>query len=142
MALQEEKGNRMARAIIKIVHECDAGMKQGVAYYRNAHSPEEAFGQLQRAVRLPYRIEARVQELVTKHGASVINSVLAQVATVKLADLQAELAPLKTYSDVLKNHYQIDGWTQEQIAVDIETNRADIDQDESAPIPVGYTDDF
>jgi hypothetical protein len=142
MALASEKKRRMAQALIKAVHECDAGMKQGVIYYRNAQSPAEALELLKRAARLPYRIEARAQALVAKYGAANVNAALATVSTLTLADLQAELDPLKAYSDTLKNHYQIGGWTKEQIAADIEANRADIDQDESAPIPGGYVDDF
>jgi hypothetical protein len=142
MAIETEKRRRMALAVIKAVHECDAGMKQGVTYYRNSQSPTEALELLKRAARLPYRVEARVQALVTKYGAATVNSALALVSDVTLADLQAELAPLKTYSDVLKDNYQNNSWTLEQIAADIEANRADIDQDESAPIPVGYVDDL
>lgn len=140
--LIEEKRNRMARAIIKIVHECDAGMKNGVQYYRNATTTQEATGLLKRAARLPFRVEARIQALVTKYTAATVNVALFQVSTLTLSDLQAELASLKTYSDVLKDNFQNQGWTQEQIAADIEANRADIDQDETAPIPSGYTDDF
>jgi len=142
--LAEEKQNRMARTIIKIVHECDAGMKQGVLYYRDAldRDPINAFDLLKRAARLPYRIEARVQALVTKYSASAVNTALAQVSTLTLSDLQTELAPLKVYSDTLKDNFQNQGWTQEQIATDIESNRADIDRDEAAVIPTGYADDF
>lgn len=138
----EEKRNRMARAIIKLVHECDAGMKQGVKYYRNAVNPAEKLNHLKRAARLPYRVEARIQALVTKYGAAQVNAALSQVSTLTLGDLQAELNPLKTYSDTLKDNYQSQGWTAEQIAQDIEANRADIDSDESAPIPTGYVDDM
>jgi len=145
MPLTEEKNRRMALAIIKAVHECDAGMKQGVIYYRNAANRGqslEATALLKRAARLPFRVEARVQALVTKHGASAINAVLAQVSTHTLASLQLELDPLKVYSDTLKDNFQNNGWTEEQIATDIESNRADIDQDEAAPIPVDYVDEF
>jgi len=145
MALQAEKNRRMALAIIKAVHECDAGMKQGVVYYRDSvqrGDDVEALNHLKRAARLPFRVEARVQALVTKHTASVINSVLSQVSTLTLADLQAELNPLKAYSDTLKDNYQNQGWTAEQIASDIEANRANIDPDESAPIPGSYVDDM
>lgn len=143
--LAEEKRNRMARAIIKVVHECDAGMKMGVRHYRDAQvsgRTAEATELLKRAARLPFRIEARIQDLVAKYSASAVNAALAQVSTLTLTDLQAELDPLKAYSDTLKDNFQNQGWTQEQIALDIETNRADIDQDESAPIPIGYVDDF
>jgi len=140
-----EKNRRMALSIIRAVHECDAGMKQGVVYYRAAvasGNTVEALELLKRAARLPYRIESRVQPLVTKYGVANINNILAQVSNLTLADLQAELAPLKVYSDTLKDNYQNQGWTLEQIASDIETNRADIDREEAAPIPNGYVDDF
>lgn len=135
----------MALAIIRLVHECDAGMKQGVKYYRHAlqkGDTAEAADLLKRAARLPFRIESRVQALVTKYGAAAINAALSQVSTLTLSDLQAELDPLKTYSDTLKDNFQNQGWTQEQIALDIEANRADIDLDEQAPIPGDYVDDF
>lgn len=142
MALSEEKQRRMAFAIIKAVHECDAGMKQGIVYYRNASGPGEALGLLKRAARLPYRIEARVLALVATYTKPVLNAALAEVSTHTLASLQAELDPLKAYSDTLKDNFRNQGWTDEQIAADIEANRAEIDQDESMPIPVGYVDEF
>jgi len=141
MALASEKKRRMAQAIIRAVHECDAGMKQGVVYYRNAQTPAEALELLKRAARLPYRIEARIQPLVTKYGTATINAALALVSTETLATLNAELTPLKTYSDQLKANY-LAGATLEEIAIDIETNRADIDYEEAAQIPPGYVDDF
>lgn len=142
MPLSEEKNRRMALSIIKAVHECDAGMKQGIKYYRAETNPTTKTELLKRAARLPYRVEARVQDLVTKHGSAAINSALSQVSTYTLTDLQNELAPLKTYSDTLKDNFQNQSWTEEQVATDIEANRLDIDTDEAAPIPVGYTDDF
>ena len=142
MALAQERQRRVAQAIIRAVHECDAGMKVGAGHYRNAQSQEEAIGLLKRAARLPYRVEARVAALVAKHGAAKINQALALVSTLTLADLQAELAPLKVYSDELKDKYQNQGWTLEQIAADIEATRADIDHDENAQIPPGYIDEF
>ena len=136
---------RMAREVIRIVHECDAGMRQGVLYYRNALArgeTVEAFNLLKRAVRLPFRIESRVQALITKYNTAIINANLALVSSYTLSELNAELAPLKIYSDALKAHYQNDGWTLEQIAADIELNSATIDSDESAPIPDTYIDDM
>jgi len=141
MALENEKKRRMALALIRAVHECDAGMKQGVVYYRNAQTPQEALDLLKRAARLPYRIEARAQALINKYGAAYLNSALSLVSSYTLSDLQSELAPLKIYSDTLKSNY-LAGATLDEIAADIEANRADIDQDESAPIPAGYVDDF
>jgi len=142
--LQEIKWRRMANILIKVVHECDPAMKQSIRGYRSALTDPQAnsTGELKRAARLPYRVEARVQALVTKHGKAKINKALALVSTLTLSDLQAELAPLKVYSDTLKDHYQNDGWTLDQIADDIELNRADIDKDEIVPIPVGYEDDL
>lgn len=142
MAIAQEKSRRMATAIIKAVHECDAGMRQGVVYYRNAvaNNDPQALDLLKRAARLPYRVEARVQALVTKYGAAAVNSALAEVLPVTLSDLSAELTPLKAYSDTLKDNYQNQGWTADDVANDIEATRATIDPDESAPIPAGYVD--
>jgi len=139
----EIKYRRMANAIIRLVHECDAGMKQGVVYYRNAVAEgRDGLNLLKRAARLPYRREAAIQALITTYSAATINAALALVSNLTLADLNAELTPLKIYSDTLKDHYQIDGWTLDQIATDIENNRSDIDKDEAAPLPLGYIDDF
>jgi len=140
----EIKQRRMASEILRAVHECDAGMKQGVLYYRNAvtNGDAQALGLLRRAVRLPFRVESRIQNLVTKYTASTINAALALVSSQKLSDLRAVLNPLKSYSDTLKDNYQNKGWTADQVATNVETNRANIDLDESAPIPVSYTDDF
>ena len=143
--LAEIKKMRMANAIIRITHECDAGMKQGVKYYRAAvmvGDAVEATKQIKRAARLPYRVAARIQPLVTKHGNAAMNAALALVSTQTLASLNAELNPLKAYSDVLKDNFRNQGWTEAQIADDIDANRADIDTDESAPVPSGYIDEL
>lgn len=138
-----EKNRRMALAIIRAVHECNAGMRQGVVYYRSAiaaGNSTEALGLLKRAARLPFRVEARVQSLVTKYGAAYINEALS-LHGATIAELQNELSPLKTYSDTLKANYQA-GATADDIALDIETTAAQIDLDEAAPIPSGYVDNM
>lgn len=152
----EEKLRRIAARMRALVHECDAGMKQGVVYYRNAIAARdraiaagdsalaaqldiEATALLKRAARLPYQREARIQAMITTYTAATLNAALAQLGAIRLSDLATELAPLKTYSDGLSVAYQ-GGATLEQIAQDIETNRASIDVDESVPIPVGYED--
>ena len=135
--------------IVRIVHECDAGMRAGVRVWRNEvnHGNPNAIDFLKRAVRLPYRVEARIQDQVTKYGASIINQALAQLApilgqAITLGDLASELNTLKTYSDTLKDNYLNQGWTAEQVAQDIEANAAQIDLDEKAPIPPAYVDDM
>jgi len=140
----EIKQIRMAESILKAVHECDAGMKQGVLYYRNAvaNADPQAIGLLRRAARLPFRVESRIQALVTKYSAPEINAALALVSKQTLGTLRVELNTLKAYSETLRDNFQNQGWTVEQIAVDIETNRATIDADENAPIPTGYVDNF
>jgi len=135
----------MANAIIRIVHECDAGMKQGVVYYRSslaAGDTVSATAHIKRAARLPYRTWARIEPLVTKHGNAGINAALALVSSQTLTTINAELNPLKAYSDTLKDNFRNQGWTEAQIADDIDANRADIDTDEAAPIPLGYEDIF
>jgi hypothetical protein len=143
MAINQIKQKRMATEMIRIVHECDAGMKQGVQYYRSSAAAgyPDAQDLLRRAARLPYRVEARIQNVINTYGASNLNSALALVSTLTLADLAAELAPLKTYSDQIKSAYQ-GGATLDEIADHIELNRADIDVDESVPVPPAYWDDF
>ena len=158
MSLVEEKKKRVALAIIRIVHEVDEGMRMGVRLYRSAanhaaslpNGPEknaaeaEATALLKRAARLPYRVEARILNLINIGGWSVaqINNALALVSTETVAALQAHLDVLKTYSDVLKDNFQNQGWTESQIADDIEANRPMVDPMESVPLPVGYEDDF
>jgi len=141
--LEEVRKKRIATEMIRIVHECDAGMKQGALYYRAsaAAGHPDAFNLLKRAARLPYRVEARIQALITKHGAAVVNLVLASVSSYTLSDLATELAPLKVYSDQLKADY-LAGATLDEIADDIEANRADINPDEGVPIPPAYVDEF
>ena len=141
----EIKQKRMAVAMLDHVHNCDAAMKVSVGYYRNSLNNGDtsgATGHIKRAARLPYRVEARIQAMVAKHGAAYIDAALTRISDLRLADLAAELAPLKVYSDTLKDNFQNQGWTEEQIANDIEANRADVDRDEVVPIPVGYEDDI
>lgn len=132
-----------ALKLLKLILECDAGMKQGIVYYRTAvaNGSPQALELLKRAVRLPYRIEARVQDAITKYGQATVNGWLTDNNCPNLATLQTMLAPYKTYSDTLKNNYQVLGWTEDQIASDIETNRENIDQ-EAFPIPPAYVDDL
>ena len=143
--IEQEKFRRVARELIRIVHECDAGMKQGVFQYREeaqSGNPQRALGLLKRAVRLPYRVEARASEAVRKHGAARVNAALGAISTLTLADLQAVLEPLKNYSDLLVDRYRNQGWTAAQIASDIEASSADVDADEQVRIPQGYVDDM
>jgi hypothetical protein len=139
----EIKLRRMATEMIRIVHECDVGMRLGAGYYRSsaAAGHPDALDLLKRAARLPHRVEARIQTIITKHGAPAVNTALSLVSTLTLSDLQAELAPLKTYSDGLKTAY-LGGATLDEIADDIEANRAEVDPDERVAIPSGYTDEF
>ena len=158
--MQQTTRERMAKRLIDVVHECDVGMRHGIGYYRTAiakhanlvaaGAPQieidaaytEAFNLLRRAVRLPYRVEARAQALIDKHDAATVNAALALVSSYTLANLNAELAPLKVYSDTLKDHYQIDGWTLDQIADDIELNASNLDPDEAVLSPITYVDDM
>ena len=143
MAFSEIKQRRMATEMIRIVHECDVGMRLGAGYYRAsvAVGHPDALDLLKRAARLPYRVEARIQTMITKFGAPSVNGALALVSTLTLTDLQNELAPLKIYSDALKSAY-LGGATLDQIADDIEANRAEVDPDERVVIPSGYIDEF
>jgi len=141
--LTEIKNRRMAMEMIRIVHECDAGMRQGVEYYRVSarDGRPDATGLLARSARLPYRVEARIQAAVDKFGAPAINAALALVSNLTLADLGAELNPLKIYSDQI-SAARASGVTLDEIADHIKLNRAPIDRDEVLPVPPAYEDAF
>jgi len=160
MSLQSEKFRRMGNNLIRVVHECNAGMRQGATYYRNAQAradattdpaekaywETEALNLLRRAARLPYRVEARFLALLQSNGGpytmAQINSMLAITGTgIVAADLNAELTPLKAFSDTLKTAYQ-GGATLSEIADLIDANAEQIGQEESIPIPGNYVDDF
>lgn len=132
-----------AAKIMTLVLYCDANMKEGVAIWRErvAAGDPQAFEWLQRAVRFPYRIQARIQDVVNRYTAPVVNQWLTDNNCPTLGTIATYLQPYLDYSDLLKDRYQLQGWTEEQIATDIETNREDIDP-ENIPIPGTYTDDF
>ena len=132
-----------AAKIITMVLTCDAAMKRGVFYWRQAVAQEnpQAFEYLQRAARLPYRLQNRIQEGINRFGASTINQWLSDNQLPSLGQLATQLQPYLDYSDLLRDRYQNQGWTEEQIATDIETNREDIDL-EDFPLSAGYTDDL
>lgn len=132
-----------ALRIIRLIIECDAGMKRGVQYWRAsvASGNPQAFELLQRAVRLPYRIQNRVQNAVNRFTAPTVNTWLSDNNLPSLTQLQTQLQPFLDYSDLLRDRYQNQGWTEEQIAQDIEANREDIDPEEF-PWEETYTDDL
>lgn len=157
MALQEEKRRRIARELIRLVHECEVGMKQGVRYYRSmsnaaAAAPNgpdkiaaeaEATNLLKRAVRLPFRVQARMQALISGGWTTQqLDNAIGLVSSLTWSDLTAELTSLKAYSETLRDNKQNQGWTEGQIAEDIEANGVSPDPEESVPIPPAYVDDF
>lgn len=158
MSLQEEKRMRVARELIRIVHECEVGMRQGVRYFRAAQNHAaaqvpasqeetdallEATNLLKRAVRLPFRVEARMQALVGGGWtAQQLDNAIGLVSSLSWSDLTTEVTSLKAYSETLRDNKQNQGWTEIQIAEDIEANGMDIDSEEAVPVPIGYVDDF
>jgi hypothetical protein len=139
----EIKQRRMATEMIRVVHECDVGMRLGAGYYRSsaASGRPDAEDLLKRAARLPYRVEARIAKAIATYGIPALDSALALVSGLTMTDLAIELAPLKIYSDQIKTARQ-GGATLDEIADHIEANRAEVDPDERVAIPSGYTDEF
>jgi len=158
MPLQTEKHERIAKVLIKAVHTCDVGMRQRVLYYRNAKTMADAataanrpadaarFTQESRrllgeAARLPFRVEDRLEEAIRKHSLNTVRLAIERVSTIRLADMRAELAPLKIYSNELRR-LRREGAGDEEIAVHIETNRLPLDVDEDVRWSDTYEDDF
>jgi len=132
-----------AAKIMNFILTCDAAMKVAVGDWRTAvaQGNPEAFDFLQRAVRWPYRIQSRIQDAVDRYGAPTVNQWLSDNNCPSLGQIQTYLQPLLDYSDLLRDRYQLQGWTEEQIATDIETTREDLDP-EQLPWPGTYTDDL
>ncbi len=120
------------------------GMRAGVADYRRlttAGQTANAQLAIERAVDLPHRARARVNQAITTYGLTPItNAVLAANSNVTVAEVNAELTSLETYATGLVNHRLNDAWTWNQIATDIETNVVNEIDQWVFPLPSGYLD--
>lgn len=132
-----------ALKLIRLALECEAGMNNGVNYWRNAVAAgdPDAFETLKRAARLPYRITSRLQESINTYTQPVIVTWLADNNLPSLAQINTKLQPLRDYSDLLVDRYKNQGWTEDQIADDIQATMEAIDLEQFAP-EAGYTDTF
>lgn len=134
-------GTQRAAKLVRMVVTIEASMRNGINYYRIAVSNDDpqALGVLKRAVRLPYRIEDRIQHAIDIYGLSVIDGYLSEINGPTISQLRAILQPYKDYSDQLASDYTNTIKTESQIATDIELNCEQIDTEEF-PISPGYTD--
>jgi hypothetical protein len=157
VAFAQQTHRRIALEIIRIVHECEVGMRNGVRYFRankniaDALTPGpdkdaaalEATNQLKRAVRLPYRVESRLNSVLeSRYTVAQLNNALALVSSHTVQALRTELQGLQVYSETLRDRKQNQGWTEAQVATDMEASLPLPDQLESVPIPLNYVDDF
>jgi len=125
------------------------GARQSVAEYQRlkVSEPLVALEHLKRAVNMPLRARARINEArrlyELENGVNTFNtfvsSCLALAGTVTLAELNAELTTLETYANNLITRKN-GGESFDSIAADIEANVRHEAKDWAFPFPVGYVD--
>lgn len=120
------------------------GMRRGVAEYRQRTAAGDTVGAdaaIRRAVDLPHRMRARVNQGIATYGLPRINAVIAATSiAVTSGEVSADLTALETYAAGLVAHRLNDAWTWDQIATDIETNISFEGNEWQFPLPPGYTD--
>lgn len=146
MAVSNIIKKRIGRELLEWVHlGIRTGMRKGVADYRRLVADGrvvDAVYAIKRAVDLPHRARARINEAIAKYTqATLVECIgLALPSGVTLAEINADLTTQETYAQGLVTHRLVDGWTWDQIATDIETNVELEEVRWQFPFPAGYLD--
>lgn len=113
------------------------GMRRGVEVYRDSGNIE----QLKRAIDMPHRARARVDEAIRIHGQSRLVDALSanNSGDVTIAELNAELSTLESYAQDLVDR-GLAGETWDDLATDIEVNITLESEQWVFPFPAAYTD--
>ncbi len=144
------RDKRIATRILGLFHDLEPTMfewasKYGVILtnpkydvYPQEQRQDMALQCLKAAVLMPYEHEDRIEYSILKHTRAGVDAMLATIDSPTLAELKPDLVDLKTYSDMLKEKYQSDEWTTDEIAAHILANCSPIDQDENVLKSPGY----
>lgn len=117
------------------------GARRGVEQYQRLKEsePDEALRQLKRAIDLPNRARARINEFIRLYGQPLLVECIAMSDGLTIIELNAELTALENYCKGLYDRRQLgEGW--DSIAADIEANVEDESLKWIFPFPEGYTD--
>lgn len=143
MAITEVTKIRIATALVNHVHNCEVGMRRGARDYFTEKTRDEtsALSTLTRAVNLPLSLEAGIRRLIEEHGSTELNKMLSLAySETKISDLETALIPLKTIANLLKENYQNNGWTTDQLASYLMTHCNEPNSDEEAILSSDYVD--
>ena len=151
MPIADAAKRKIGREIIDWIYlGIRTGARRSVVEYHKykATAPALAESHLARAVNMPLRARARINqkrtEYETQNGAGTFNayigSCLSLAGTVTLAELNAELTALENYANNLIAQKQSGALTLDQIAQSIETDFREEASDWRFPIPATYTD--
>lgn len=122
------------------------GMRRGVAEYRQLivmGQPLRAEQAIKRAIDLPHRARSRIDHAITVYGQNAVVSAFTDGVDVTVAELNAELAALEAYAQLLVDRRNTDptgtgAW--DALATDIETNVELESERWTFQIPPGYVD--
>ena len=150
MAIGDAKKQKIGSELIEwILLGIRTGARQSVIEYQRIKviDPVQALEHLKRAVNMPLRARARINEArrlyELENGAGTFNTFIASClafhGTVTLAELNAELTTLETYANNLILR-KTGGESLDSIAADIESNVRHEIKDWQFPFPAGYVD--
>lgn len=143
MAINEILKKKIGRELREWIYlGIRTGMRRAVADYRakKAGMPDEAALAIKRAIDLPRRARARIDEAISRYGQQQVVDVLTENGTVTIAELNAELTGLESYAQGLYDRRINDSESWDSLAADIEANVELESEKWVFPIPAGYTD--
>lgn len=144
MAIADAVKKKIGREAVEWIYlGIRTGARRAVNEYRSLMAQgrtEEATNQIKRAVDMPHRARARIDYAIANYGGPALNEALTLAGTVTWSEINAELTILENYAQGLVDHVNIDGWTWDQVADNIEANVEHEADRWVFPIPPGYLD--
>lgn len=118
------------------------GISRGVDEYRQlmvAGKTDEAIKSIKRAIDLPHRSRARINEFIRVYSQAQLIDCLSRLNDCTIAEMNAELTILENYATNLYNR-QIGGESWDSLATDIESHVDNESIEWIFPFPAGYVD--
>jgi hypothetical protein len=118
------------------------GMRRGVQSYRALLStnPTEAVNEIKRAIDLPQRARARINQFIATYTQAYLVSCISMYSDYTISELNTELTSLENYATGLYNRRINNSESWGSLATDIETNITLESQIWTFPLPGNYKD--
>lgn len=151
MAIGDAKKRRIGRELVDwVMLGIQTGAIRSVAEYRALAVPDpvKAKAQLTRAVNMPRRARARIDNWIEDYdaangagaGQTFLVECLALAGSVTLGQLNSEVTRLETLAQTVIDNNNAGSLTLDQVATAIENNLQNEAQEWAFPLPAAYAD--